>query len=77
MKVELICLLLATTSAISLRDDGVIKKGQFSQEMKDMAEEVDTEQEAHNSNIEYSSHDELQAFTSFGQTKSDEEFKKK
>ena len=42
-----------------------------------MAEEVDTEQEAHSSNIEYSNHDELAAFTSFGQTKSDEEFKKK
>ena len=45
--------------------------------MKDMADEVYTDQEAHNSNIEYASRDELSSFTSFGQSKSDEDFKKK
>tara|TARA_B110000285_G_C14489284_1_gene323161 strand:+ start:92 stop:304 length:213 start_codon:yes stop_codon:yes gene_type:complete len=70
--------LVAATSAIKLNDeDATIKKGQFSEEMKVMADEVYTDQEAHNSNIEYASRDELSSFTSFGQSKSDEDFKKK
>ena len=68
--------MVAATSAIKIKDD-TIHKGQFTDEMKEMADEVYTDQEAHNSNIEYASRDELSSFTSFGQSKSDADFKKK
>ena len=71
--------MIASASAIKIQstDDFVVKKGAISSDLKEMAQAVDEDQDAHASNIAHTSSDEMTAYTTLNQQASDAEFKKK
>ena len=77
MKYYLIALLLTTTSAVKInpaddeRTGEQIKAGGISKELSQLAQDVDEDQDAHDSNISHASSDEMTAFTSLNQKSAD------